>query len=582
MSPGSNTISERAPATIVEPGRASSIKLLVVDDDATNRFLLFALLEKEGYRVIVAEGGEEAVELFRRESPDLVLMDVMMPGMDGYEATQRIKAESGERFVPVIFLTALSDEQALAHCVECGGDDFLTKPYNRIILKAKIDALMRMRGLHAALLAQKLELSSHRDRLQHERGIAERVFGNILKSGSLDAPNIRYLLSPMQAVNGDLLLTARHPGGGFNYLLGDFTGHGLSAAVGAIPVTDIFHAMTGKGFHIGDIAREINRKLKSVLPPNLFFAAVLVEMDRGGGLASVWNGGVPDVLVMGANGTKQRIPSDHLPLGIIAHEHFDGSTIQIAMEQGDRIYVYSDGVIEIESPGGERYGEERLLKVLESLGADERFDAVRRELDRFRGDAPQRDDITLLEISPFHVCDGTELVGGVAGKGAVPFAHWRMVLELDAGAVRQMDPVPLLTQSVITLEQLDAHRERLYMVFAELYNNAVDHGLLQLDPALKETPEGFATFYSEREKVLEQLAEGRVYIEVEHMLVDEGGKLAVRIEDSGPGFDMGALPPELSENTSFRGRGIRVLRSLCESLTYEGRGNRVEAVYRWE
>ena len=104
-----------------------------MDGERVNLMVLQAILEHDGHRVLTADNGQEAVERFQAESPDVVLMDVMMPVMDGYEATRRIKAGCGERFVPVIFLTALTDEHALALCIEAGGDDFLTKPYNRVI-----------------------------------------------------------------------------------------------------------------------------------------------------------------------------------------------------------------------------------------------------------------------------------------------------------------------------------------------------------------------------------------------------------------------------------------------------------------
>ena len=90
------------------------IKVLLVDDDRINRVLLNAILKREGYAVLEANDGQEAVDIFDSEKPDLVLMDVMMPVMDGYEATKLIKSRGAERFVPVIFLTAVTDEKALA------------------------------------------------------------------------------------------------------------------------------------------------------------------------------------------------------------------------------------------------------------------------------------------------------------------------------------------------------------------------------------------------------------------------------------------------------------------------------------
>ena len=146
-----------------------ALRVLIVDDDETNCLVLSAMLAKEGYTVLTAADGQEALVVFDREQPDMVLMDVMMPVMDGYEATRRMKACTGERFVPVIFLTALQDQAALVDCIACGGDDFLTKPYKRPILRAKLKALERVRALYATLKAHKDELAYHHTRVREEQ-----------------------------------------------------------------------------------------------------------------------------------------------------------------------------------------------------------------------------------------------------------------------------------------------------------------------------------------------------------------------------------------------------------------------------
>ena len=164
----------------------SALKILIADDDIPNRLVLQAILEKQGYTVLQADDGAQAVELTAREQPDMILMDIKMPVMDGYEATKRIKAMQGESFVPVIFLTATSDSEGLAKCVGSGGDDFLTKPYNRVLLQARIDALLRIRELYKTVQHQRNELASHQKRLDRERQLAKRLFTNIVETGSLD------------------------------------------------------------------------------------------------------------------------------------------------------------------------------------------------------------------------------------------------------------------------------------------------------------------------------------------------------------------------------------------------------------
>ena len=121
---------------------------LIADDDVTNLMVLTRFLEKLGYDVVQAENGKKAVDQFREHAPDIVFMDVMMPEMNGYEATQQIKYLCGDRFVPVIFLTALNDPEDLAKGIEAGGDDFLSKPLELIILRSKIHAIERIRKLY--------------------------------------------------------------------------------------------------------------------------------------------------------------------------------------------------------------------------------------------------------------------------------------------------------------------------------------------------------------------------------------------------------------------------------------------------
>ncbi|MBF0418548.1 MAG: response regulator, partial [Magnetococcales bacterium] len=131
------------------------MKILIVDDDRINSTILNRLLARDGHSVVIASDGVAGVEVFHREQPDLVLMDIRMPRMNGYEAAREIKRLAANRFVPIIFLTAVTDEDSLVQCIDAGGDDFLTKPFNRTILQAKIDAMERIRQLHGELSRQK-------------------------------------------------------------------------------------------------------------------------------------------------------------------------------------------------------------------------------------------------------------------------------------------------------------------------------------------------------------------------------------------------------------------------------------------
>jgi CheY-like chemotaxis protein/serine phosphatase RsbU (regulator of sigma subunit) len=558
------------------------LRFLIVDDERINLMVLRAILEHDGHRVIQAANGLEAVAAFEHESPDMVLMDVMMPVLDGYEAARRIKTLAGARFVPVIFLTALTDEQSLARCVVAGGDDFLTKPYSRVILRSKISALVRLRELYRVREQQHDEILFHHRRLQQEQAIAERIFSKVVHSGCLDSPSIRYQISPVALFNGDLLLAARRPSGGLLVLLGDFAGHGLPAALGTLPTAEIFYVMTAKGYAVGDIVAEINHKLKTTLPPELFLATCLLEIDVSGTSLAVWNGGIPDVLIRAAHGKSLRhLPSRHLPLGVVKNSELDRSVELARLDAGDRIYVHTDGLTEAVNAVGDMFGEQRLHRCLtEGADTEGRFEALCASLDRFRGAIAQRDDITLLELTP--VVDGKIPATDSVMPGALPRrpAHWRVTLELKVDALRQANPLPPMLQLVTELQSLNEHRERIYMIVAEMFNNALEHGLLRLDSALKDSPRGFAEYYQRREQAIATLDEGWISIELAHEPSAHGGQLSIQVRDSGPGYAR-PVPAGFAANAAASGRGLELLRTLCKSVIVHDPGNHVEAVYEW-
>jgi CheY-like chemotaxis protein len=139
------------------------LTVLIAEDSAADRMLLSTIVRRQGHEVLTASNGAEAVAVFERQRPQLVLMDAMMPVMDGFEAARQIKQLAGETLVPIIFLTSLTESEALARCLEAGGDDFLAKPYNQVILAAKIKAMDRLRRLQATVLQQRDQIARHHD-----------------------------------------------------------------------------------------------------------------------------------------------------------------------------------------------------------------------------------------------------------------------------------------------------------------------------------------------------------------------------------------------------------------------------------
>ncbi|MEX1058082.1 MAG: fused response regulator/phosphatase, partial [Natronospirillum sp.] len=332
------------------------LRILIADDSQTDRMILAAIIRQEGHFVLEAEDGFQAVDQYRSEHPDLILMDAMMPGQDGMEAARIIKSLAGDELVPIIFLTSLQDADSLAECLESGGDDFLSKPYQRVILHAKIKAFGRMRTMHAAL-------QENHNQLLLEQEVARKVYDTVTQGSAAASQYLRTALSSKALFNGDTVLAHHRPDGGLHVFVGDFTGHGLPAAIGALPLADTFYGMTQKGFELEEIVREMNSKLMRVLPVHLFCCGALLHLDLRQKMARLWVGGLPDCLLLTLEGTLIALSSDNLPLGV--KEKADQPLVvqEFPMQDGERLFIWSDGIIEASNNKQEMFGEDKLRAV---------------------------------------------------------------------------------------------------------------------------------------------------------------------------------------------------------------------------
>lgn len=560
---------------------STRLKALIVDDELTNRIILRSLLKKQGYETLEAENGQQAVDLYRQTSPNMVFMDVMMPVMDGYEATRIIKKEAGNLFIPVIFLTAMTDEEALQACIDAGGDDFLVKPYDKFLLQSKIQAMERIAHLNQ-------EVQGMYSLIHREQEIAEQIFVNAVQKNNIENPNIHSIISPASTFSGDMILSEYSPSRDIHYLLGDFTGHGLSSALGAMPVSEVFRAMTAKGFTPDEILNGINKKLRQFLPTGMFLGVQLISISHNLEQVIVFNAGMPDLLLVDGetHQIKQHVKSNSLPLGVI--DHLDTSEIAqtIALNENDKLILYSDGLTEAWSEQDEEFGTERLEKSIQEAPGDNIFSNILNSLKLFCGDRLQSDDVTLIQID----CVQDLLPEIPAHTHITPKEHhfdssgdWEYVFSLKDQRLKETNPVPIIINQIMEMEGVESERQSLFTVLTELYVNALDHGVLGLESSLKSSPDGFAQYFKQRELQLEKLYKGHVIFHVSVEQIDNFRSILFCIEDSGNGFDFKNYKPADSQNgNDFSGRGIYLIKELCESLNYLGKGNIAEAIYSWK
>ncbi len=558
------------------------LTILIAEDSAADRMLLSSIVRRQGHQVLTAANGAEAVESFRRERPHLVLMDAMMPVMDGFEAAQQIKALAGETLVPIIFLTSLTESEALARCLEAGGDDFLAKPYNQVILAAKIKAMDRLRRLQATVLQQRDLIAKHNDYLLNEQRVAKAVFDKVAHSGCLNAPNIRYLQSPYALFNGDLLLAAFTPAGDMHVLLGDFTGHGLPAAVGAMPLAEVFYGMTAKGYGLAETLREMNAKLKRILPVDMFCCATLLCLSFQRRSVEVWNGGMPDgYLHRIASGERTPLLARHLPLGVLSPQTFNDSTEVFPMAVGDRVFLLSDGVIDTCDANEQLFGVDRLQRVFAAnREPDALFEEIEQALRDFRGEA--RDDVSMVEISLLEAAQLSPPALVYSDSGQSCPLDWSVSFEFRADTLKRYNPLPYLLQLLLEVHGLRAQSGALYSVLAELYSNALEHGVLGLDSSLKRDAAGFARYYQQRNERLDELRDGYVRVHLQIAPHGQGGHLVIRVEDSGEGFDVARVMERPVDGGRLSGRGVSLIRQLSRNASWSDDGRSARVEFFWE
>ncbi|MBF0142945.1 MAG: SpoIIE family protein phosphatase [Magnetococcales bacterium] len=366
--------------------------ILVVDDTPENIDILKGALASE-YMIRPATSGEVALRAVLVEPlPDLILLDVMMPGMDGHAVCRRLKSDPKTREIPIIFVTARSGEADELEGLRLGAVDYITKPFRIPIVQARIRT-------HLALRAAQVRLDEYNRRLLRERGMIESILLKMRCAERLDERYIRYLLSPVEETAGDLLLSDITPGGRQLVLLGDFTGHGLPSAVGGPLVTYILHELAAREFSGAEIFGRINGELVSRLPTGLFFAAMLIEVNPERDKALLWNAGMPEGLWFRGGELRGRFPSRLPPMGILDHTPAEEDRISLDLEPGDRLFAYSDGIVEAMDGGGNMFGSERLEAFLgRVMVGDTPLEDLLALLRAHVGASAHTDDLSLVEV----------------------------------------------------------------------------------------------------------------------------------------------------------------------------------------
>lgn len=380
--------------------------LLIVDDNEMNRDMLSRRLKRQGHQVEVAENGQQALNLIKSHNFDLIFLDIMMPQMNGYQVLEHLKADSTLPYIPVIMISAVDEIESIVRCIELGAEDYLPKPFNPVLLKARLGASLEKKRLRDRQEAYLRQLNIENRRKSEELEQARRIQRAMLPNS---APSVPYLeiaayQETASEVGGDYYDFFWQAEGKLVIGIGDATGHGVGSGL-MVSMTKASLLATNET-DLRVIAERLNTILNKVdLGIQLNMALLLVEISevRPDGAIGVkaCGGGMPPLYVFRAGGSIEEVLVAGLPLGITNEAGYP--PVEFQLYSGDVLLLMSDGLLEMFNHNREFLSFDRLtagLKQLQPAGltATEVLQAVANIGHTWAKGHPLYDDVTLVVL----------------------------------------------------------------------------------------------------------------------------------------------------------------------------------------
>ena len=377
-------------------------QILVVDDDAGSRRILVRTLSSTGYDCRESDSGIEALKLVQREQPSLLLLDFDMPVLNGAEVLKRLRSDSNPAVaqIPAIMLTGHGGEESEVLCLEAGADDFVTKPINAAVLRARIETQLRLRSMRRQLQQQNDELEEWRRNLERDLAAARLTQQSLIppKPPRLPGWQVADYYRPVIQVGGDIYGWLRVRDGRILFWIADATGHGASAALLTALAKLLFHHGGAEHNAPTALMKAVNNDFRSIFGARSFMTAMCVALDPVTGRASVVGAGHPPLLISRQDGTSESIPSVAPPLGLLEHAQFSETIVDLT--GGDGFLLHSDGLFRVPRGEQRRLTPQRLAKMLDSTAPSAEA-LLRRLLNQTASDHDNQikpDDVTAVVV----------------------------------------------------------------------------------------------------------------------------------------------------------------------------------------
>lgn len=390
-----------------------SFQILIIDDSEENRAILKVFLHREGYRIHEADCGGAGLSLCRSVRPDIVLLDIVMPDMDGFAVFDALQQDEEVSDIPVIFLTAQTEARDKIRGIEMGAVDYITKPFDKGEVLARVRNQLKIRELQVSLMAAHLSLVEKQRRIDEDLRAAGEIQKGLVAGipRKLGPLSLGWQFVPCEKIGGDILyaqnLDEDHS---FVYML-DVSGHGVPAALVSVSVFQSLSVSSGSvlkkklpdpPFYAISPPGKVLEHLDDEYPMDRFdkfFTMAYLIVNRRTGGVRYSNAAHPAPVIFRSGGEMEALTEGGTVIGMGGLVPFTEGEARLM--PGDRLYLYTDGIIERRSAEGDFFGEERLFAILREKQHASIEDVGKAVLDAVLafGSAAPDDDISFLGVS---------------------------------------------------------------------------------------------------------------------------------------------------------------------------------------
>lgn len=373
-------------------------KILIVDDDTMNLSLLEAFLTaaNENYELISAVNGSQALEKVSKHRPDLVLLDIMMPEINGFDVCATIKNNPETRFLPVILITALNDKENKIKGIEVGADDFLTKPVDRIELITRVKSLLLTKSLHD-------DLENHYKLLKKELAMAKYLQESLLPQSVPDMASldIAVFYEPSIEIGGDFYYFMEIDEHNLGIFMADISGHGVSAAMKSMVLKDRLFQNKHLWNSPKGLIKSLNYGLMdffSLTDSDSFITALYLIIDTKNWKIRIVNGGHPEPILQSDSASHILNKTTTLPIGIFKDIHYEEAVASFPV--GGKLSMFTDGFFEINIARDQQLSIEKLyakLEELKDLSANDTINSIIKYIEAVSQEASS-DDKNLIVV----------------------------------------------------------------------------------------------------------------------------------------------------------------------------------------